>query len=695
MISSYAQKSSTVQKAADAKAASVLDSSSQSESLQRKADMANNATQRAETPRPNNTGMPDNLKAGIESLSGFSMDDVRVHYNSSKPATVQALAYTQGTDIHVAPGQEKYLPHEAWHVAQQMAGRVSPTTNINGMPVNDNATLEHEADVMGERAVGQRNENLDEIIEGSTYCNALQEKISLCKIAPNIMQKVAIKVDDAIYLQSIKSEEDRYEQDVSEDTSSIENKEAKEPIKSSQPPQEDIQTIDQETSVPPPPTKIPSPPKFLTKIRSSITSENSSPAESLKDQLLKRKQGLNKTDQVATKINPVEKLNRKFANILGKEYKSYLKDQEEVKKEDRTNFELTIKSALDQIKDEPYVKEILKSSPQNNWCDIIIHQGGECAFENGHRKNDCLSLVMDIKQCEHMFYGDDVKKYKELDEGKKEDFRKKMISSILLHELGHAYQFYLKQISLDDRCLDNIKELENYSLFKNALLHFSEFKSTLQLALKNYFKESNKNDGKSESEINEKVDDIIGRLGNKNEQTIKEIVDIMRKIGEGAQFPNEDGDNILMNEIPFNVKNEIGIRTQYKGLLFQGESDMLNLYKIIMEQKDDVEQKDDEEQKGDVEQKGEKTFPKNESFGDIWEKDKDKILDKLNSSKTARNIVVEKFNESPAFLSQLYNDFWLNYLEIVAEKGLSADHIKVILNGKFDAKYKAILGITD
>lgn len=103
--------------------------------------------------KKNETGMPDILKAGIESLSGFSMDDVRVHYNSIKPATIQALAYTQGTDIHVAPGQEKYLPHEAWHVAQQMAGRVSPTTNINGMPVNDSVELEHEADIMGEKAV--------------------------------------------------------------------------------------------------------------------------------------------------------------------------------------------------------------------------------------------------------------------------------------------------------------------------------------------------------------------------------------------------------------------------------------------------------------------------------------------------------------------------------------------------------------
>ena len=153
MITTYVQKNSTVQKVADSKAASLFDSSSQRESLQHKADMVNNAAQRAELQRSNNTGMPDNLKSGIDNLSGFSMDDVRVHYNSSKPATVQALAYTQGTDIHVAPGQEKHLPHEAWHVAQQMAGRVSPTTNINGMPVNDNAGLEHEADVMGEKAV--------------------------------------------------------------------------------------------------------------------------------------------------------------------------------------------------------------------------------------------------------------------------------------------------------------------------------------------------------------------------------------------------------------------------------------------------------------------------------------------------------------------------------------------------------------
>ena len=99
--------------------------------------------------KPNNTGLPDNLKTGIENLSGYSMDDVKVHYNSDKPAQLQALAYTQRTDIHVAPGQEKLLPHEAWHVVQQKQGRVQPTMQLKGVNVNDNEGLEKEADVMG------------------------------------------------------------------------------------------------------------------------------------------------------------------------------------------------------------------------------------------------------------------------------------------------------------------------------------------------------------------------------------------------------------------------------------------------------------------------------------------------------------------------------------------------------------------
>ncbi|WP_373397017.1 DUF4157 domain-containing protein [Algoriphagus halophilus] len=103
--------------------------------------------------KENRTGLPDSLKSGIENLSGFTMDDVRVHYNSSKPAQLQAHAYAQGKDIHIASGQEKHLPHEAWHVVQQKQGRVKPTMQMKEkVNINDDAGLEKEADEMGLKA---------------------------------------------------------------------------------------------------------------------------------------------------------------------------------------------------------------------------------------------------------------------------------------------------------------------------------------------------------------------------------------------------------------------------------------------------------------------------------------------------------------------------------------------------------------
>ncbi|HAS40740.1 MAG TPA: hypothetical protein DCS93_09690 [Microscillaceae bacterium] len=107
----------------------------------------------------NNTGLPTRLKDGIENLSGYTMDDVKVHYNSSKPAQLNAHAYAQSTDIHVGPGQEQHLPHEAWHVVQQKQGRVKPTMQLKGkVAVNDDVDLEKEADIMGAKAQNTKSE---------------------------------------------------------------------------------------------------------------------------------------------------------------------------------------------------------------------------------------------------------------------------------------------------------------------------------------------------------------------------------------------------------------------------------------------------------------------------------------------------------------------------------------------------------
>ncbi len=114
----------------------------------------NNSDRLVIQKKENKTGLPDNLKSGIENLSGISMSDVKVHYHSPKPAQLNAHAYAQGSEIHVASGQEKHLPHEAWHVVQQKQGRVRPTIQLkNKVNVNDDASLEKEADVMGAKAL--------------------------------------------------------------------------------------------------------------------------------------------------------------------------------------------------------------------------------------------------------------------------------------------------------------------------------------------------------------------------------------------------------------------------------------------------------------------------------------------------------------------------------------------------------------
>ena len=101
-------------------------------------------------------GIPSDLQAGVESLSGMDLSDVRVHKGSAKPRGVGALAYTQGNEVHLGPGQDEHLAHELWHVVQQRQGRVRVTTQVGGKGINDDDGLEREADAMGKRALQMR-----------------------------------------------------------------------------------------------------------------------------------------------------------------------------------------------------------------------------------------------------------------------------------------------------------------------------------------------------------------------------------------------------------------------------------------------------------------------------------------------------------------------------------------------------------
>ena len=153
--------------------------------LQSMADNHSTQQQQPIQKKENNTGLPDNLKTGMENLSGISLDDVKVHRNSDKPAQLQAHAYAQGTDIHLGAGQEKHLPHEAWHVIQQKQGRVNPTMQMKGkVNINDDIGLEKEADVMGAKALQMRRDGIvDELNQN------VADNINLAQFQPVVQSK--------------------------------------------------------------------------------------------------------------------------------------------------------------------------------------------------------------------------------------------------------------------------------------------------------------------------------------------------------------------------------------------------------------------------------------------------------------------------------------------------------------------------
>lgn len=103
-----------------------------------------------EKTKENRTGIPTQLKERMEQRTGLSFDDVRVRYNSDMPARLGALAYTQGNQVEIGPGQERHLPHELGHVVQQKLGLVrANVTHPSGVAMNTEEGLERQADEIG------------------------------------------------------------------------------------------------------------------------------------------------------------------------------------------------------------------------------------------------------------------------------------------------------------------------------------------------------------------------------------------------------------------------------------------------------------------------------------------------------------------------------------------------------------------
>lgn len=103
--------------------------------------------------------LPAAIRAKMEASFGADFSAVRIH-QGGHAASLGALGYTQGNDIHFAPGQyqpdtprgQELLGHELAHVVQQSQGRVRASGQAKGAPINDDHGLEHEADQAGARA---------------------------------------------------------------------------------------------------------------------------------------------------------------------------------------------------------------------------------------------------------------------------------------------------------------------------------------------------------------------------------------------------------------------------------------------------------------------------------------------------------------------------------------------------------------
>lgn len=131
----------------------------------------------------NSEKLPDEVQAKMESSFGQGFSDVKIHKDSSSAQDINAKAYTQGKDIHFAPGEyqphsssgQELIGHELTHVLQQGQGRVGPgEIHGKGLEINQDQSLENEADHLGKLA--SQGKVISQEVSPSTYSGVQREK---------------------------------------------------------------------------------------------------------------------------------------------------------------------------------------------------------------------------------------------------------------------------------------------------------------------------------------------------------------------------------------------------------------------------------------------------------------------------------------------------------------------------------------
>jgi|GEM_PF-6815388 len=105
-------------------------------------------------------GLPNEVNNKMQTAFNADFSDVNIIKDSQESKDIGAFAFTQGSDVHFAPGKfqpftpkgQELIGHELAHVVQQDEGKVEETTKTGNRSINDNPALEKEADVKGKKA---------------------------------------------------------------------------------------------------------------------------------------------------------------------------------------------------------------------------------------------------------------------------------------------------------------------------------------------------------------------------------------------------------------------------------------------------------------------------------------------------------------------------------------------------------------
>ncbi len=118
--------------------------------------------------KPENEGnIPDDVRLKMEKSFAADFSAVKVFQNSQPAKDLDAIAYTQGNEIHFAPGHnpfspqgQEFLGHELSHVIQQRNNEVKTTNQEAGFNINSDKNLESQADEAGKKAAAGQQTNL-------------------------------------------------------------------------------------------------------------------------------------------------------------------------------------------------------------------------------------------------------------------------------------------------------------------------------------------------------------------------------------------------------------------------------------------------------------------------------------------------------------------------------------------------------